>query len=231
MENKNLTATCEFESEIVPYLYNELAIVEREKFEVHLADCMACTDEFAATSNARYSVFEWRKEEFDALPTPKIVIPELAKAKAATATEFGWFAGLATVFSFARSPLTVVAALLICLGAGFVAITLLRTGDDQIVVANVDAPKNTKSEIATKNTDSDELTAPTDDPEREKVRIEQTTPNRGKTTQTYRVVPANVKSKPVNRRNVVAQKPVLNDLNEEADESLRLADLFDEVGG
>lgn len=227
MEIKKTVAMCEFEDVVAAYLYDELSLIERDRFESHLADCTSCTDEFAAISNARYSMFEWRKEEFDHLATPTIVIPDLAKAKAGEKAEIGWFGGLVATLSFARSPIVVATLLLVCLGVGFVAINLLRNDEIQTVAEITDLPPASQQIKEPSNV------GPVFDNE-----IDQPQP------QTISVPRKNAgQSRPVARRAVNnapkrdrlrqlnARKPALNELNEEADESLRLADLFDEIGG
>jgi hypothetical protein len=132
-----------------------------------------------------------------------------------------------------RSPLAVAAVLLVCLGVGFVAITLLGTADNQIAANLVEEPKTPKSEIVPTRIDPDAVSI-TNASDNLVSGTEQTTLPRRKATAESRSVPANVKIKPAIRRNIMpqmAKKPVLNDFKEETDESLRLSDLFDEVGG
>lgn len=79
MDN-NSHKDCPFGDEIVSYMYDEMAVAERPKFEQHLASCQVCTDDFAAVSVARFETYDWKRAEFDALPTPRIVIPYAEKA-------------------------------------------------------------------------------------------------------------------------------------------------------
>jgi hypothetical protein len=72
-----INRNCGFEDEIVSYIYDELTAGDRQKFERHLVSCTTCTDEFAAVSYSRFSVFEWQKNEFAPLKTPEIGIPYL----------------------------------------------------------------------------------------------------------------------------------------------------------
>ena len=123
-------STCGFEDVMVSYIYDEIATSERRKFESHLVDCSACTDEFAAVSNARFSVFEWQKEEFAHLPTPEIIIPY--KAAATEEAAIGFLSGLRGLFSGFGMPATVAAALLVCVGLGFMAVTFLGRGEQDI---------------------------------------------------------------------------------------------------
>lgn len=230
--------TCEFADHIVDYLYHEGGADERTRFEDHLASCDTCTDEFASVSVARFSVFEWRKEEFDKLATPSFEIPELRALAAAEAEKsLGWFAGIAALLSSVRSPMLVAATLLVCLGAGFVAITFLGTGDGDLVanggaVPEVTGPvtnRNTSAQLpdASNPNGGDRAAGPT--------QTGQSTRPAKPETATPKSVPAVVKrgaSEGVRRDKVTraAQKPMLNDFEEDADDSLRLADLFDEIG-
>src|SRR5262245_44488910 len=66
---------CKYANGIVPYMYGELATSAATEFELHLPECEACTDEFAALSAARYEVYDWKKLDFDPLATPAIEIP------------------------------------------------------------------------------------------------------------------------------------------------------------
>ncbi len=122
MLNNGNKQECRFKDDIVAYIYDEIGAAERGKFESHLALCTACTDEFAGISNARFSVFEWQKEEFAHLATPEIVIPYAAKPK--TAEAVGFFVGLRDLLTLSGWPsaVMVAGAVVICIGLGFVAI-------------------------------------------------------------------------------------------------------------
>jgi hypothetical protein len=56
------------------YLYDEMSLIERQKFEDHLLDCLDCTDDFAVLADSRYAVYDWHRSEFAQLETPRIVI-------------------------------------------------------------------------------------------------------------------------------------------------------------
>src|SRR5882724_6942846 len=119
MLNGNNHNSCEFFAEIVSYLYNETGREQRSKFEEHLVDCGACTDEFAAISNARFSVFEWQREEFANMPTPEIVIPYTVRKVADDRVgTIGFLSALGKMLSFgSRASLALAfAAILICIG-------------------------------------------------------------------------------------------------------------------
>lgn len=113
LTNGEENSLCSRRDELVSYLYGEMAEDRRTRLEEHLLDCTACTDEFAGLSEARFSVFEWHKEEFVPLATPEFTIPYEKKAVRAAAERpaaglrswitFGWPA-------FAMASIALVAA-------------------------------------------------------------------------------------------------------------------------
>lgn len=79
MLNNRNNSTCPREDRIISYLYRELTPVEVEQFEAHLATCSCCVDELAALSEPHLAVYEWRTHVFEKFPTPSIelqLIPE-----------------------------------------------------------------------------------------------------------------------------------------------------------
>lgn len=118
---------CERSAEILPYIYREGSDVDCDRFDAHLADCVACRDEFAAISFARYSVYEWQMEEFAPLATPDFVAAFQPKAiDAATIDWFesirGWFT-LPQRLAFSGG----FAAILVGIITGAVYLTLPKT--------------------------------------------------------------------------------------------------------
>lgn len=75
-ENKG---QCTNSQEIISYVYNEMSTAERDRFDVHLENCTSCIEELAELSLSYYSVFEWRKLEFDPLPTPFFELPRTSE--------------------------------------------------------------------------------------------------------------------------------------------------------
>src|SRR5690606_20032761 len=67
----------------------------RPSFEDHLADCDPCSAEMAEISFARLDVYEWHRDEFLEMPTPRIEIPYAA------VTQASW---LETIKAFFASP-------------------------------------------------------------------------------------------------------------------------------
>lgn len=228
----NANKECGFEHEIVSYMYDELGAVERTQFETHLVDCGACTDEFAAVSFSRFSVFEWQKEEFAPLVTPEIVIPY--ETRTVVAEKAGWFAGFTEIFAFARSPLAVGAAFAVVLGIGFIGFNLVGTGGNEIasnivppVVTEqkVEAPKVVESPVATV---LDDTFAP-DEVRPMKAVSRDIRPKVARQTSPSRRLVEN-RSVP-NATRQARRAPVLGDLADDDEDSLRLSDMLDGIGG
>ena len=224
---------CGFEHEIVSYMYDELGAPERTQFETHLVDCGACTDEFAAVSLARFSVFEWQKEEFAHLATPEIVIPY--ESRKVTVESAGWLGGLAEIFAFARSPLAIGAAFAVVLVIGFIGFNLIGTGESEIasnmgkppivVEQKIEIPKVVDSPDAIVNKDpiaSGEVRlVTTASREVRPQAVRHTSPSR-------RLAESHSVPNPTRQARRV---PVLSDLGDDDEDSLRLSDMFDEIGG
>jgi hypothetical protein len=230
---KNAKKECPFTHEIVSYIYGELGGGSELEFETHLADCVICTDEFAAVSNARFSVYEWQKEEFAHLPTPEIVIPYVSTGAGASegvgliAAVRAWLAGVGV-------PVAVAAGVVVCIAIALLAVNL--TGRrDQPVASNIDSP------AVAQRTEPPVVEPGTNDPTVKKDIVRTPQPIKAAVNQPRRAVrrsPPDV-NQPANDLAVkmptqapqVRKAPVLSTYEDNDDSSLRLADLFDEVGG
>lgn len=229
---------CGFEDVMVSYIYDEIATTDRRKFESHLVDCSACTDEFAAISNARFSVFEWQREEFANLSTPEIVIPYVPVVDEQASV--GFLAGLRGLFSGYGVPVTVAAALLVCLCLGFAAISFLGRSEQSIA-------SNIKVESPAMPAGTGE-TSPRSDAVSQVPDIGEAGPANRASASSPEVMPVKIVE---NRRSIrpstrgpvngpryqnaqqVRKAPVLSGYDDDDDDkSLRLSDLFDgEIGG
>lgn len=229
--NSNGNNSCKLGGDLLAYLYNEMPEGGRELFETHLADCSACTDEFAELSLARYSVYEWQKLEFAPMETPEIVIPYKAEAAG-----LSWFDKVRATFAFSNKWATAGPALavltLFAIG-GLVVVS--RYSDREVAgVQNVTTPSPERSvpapvKIARPQTAEDEpVSVP--EPARKPIEVGSTgkpqtvpVPVKNPPKGSVKTQPANVNSR---NRNV----PRLNGLDDEVeDKSLRLTDIFDDL--
>lgn len=225
----NGKTNCPFEDEIVSYIYDEMFGAERLKFETHLAGCSICTDEFAAISDARFSMFEWQKEEFSNLPTPEIVIPYERKRNFVEETEpIGLFAGLRGWISILKLPVAAAAGLTLVLGLIFI---ISRSNlPEQPIAANVssrpaDLPAVPSIQPVIQASDAPKATVAR--PENRDIRPVKVVVRRQGVNekQIYARNQPNQKPHPA-----VSTAPVLSTAYEaDDDNSLRLADLFADI--
>jgi len=223
MKRLDANNLCTHGGDMLAYLYNEMTLAGREAFELHLSDCGACIDDFAELSQSRYPVFEWKQLEFDPLATPRVVIP--FESPSVT-----WFDKLRVSLAF-RPAFAFGTLAAIAVVASMVALILLR-GSSDIEIANV-APVVTPG-LPSPSVEIEEPEIPS----RVLVEQPQKSPSR---RELPKVVKASITdAKPTARSNRLksAQQarrqeplPTLNSIDEDEDDSLRLADIFDEVGG
>jgi len=256
LNNNNNHSSCKNSDEVVSYLYNDLARADRNKFESHLANCGVCTDEFAAISNARFLVFEWQREEFAHLPTPEIVIPyQIRPVTAETARSGGILSGLLEALSYLSGPRAIPAfgALIVFAGLAIAAFMYLGQKSDQVasnknpnVVTNIPVDKDgipasqgKQQDIAKNDEQIDpELNKngsaqPKPVVKSEKVSSQRilTHPIRTPRQNLYYSRQDAVNDLPEPKITVRSRAPVLSNIGEEDDKkSLRLSDLFDQIG-
>jgi len=246
MVNNGNNANCGFSDEIVSYIYDEIGAVERKTFEEHLTVCSVCTDEFAAISNARFTVFEWRREKFEPLATPEFSIPYAKKqCEVDESTSAGFLAGLRGLLSLSGWPVAVAAGLVVCLGLGLVAMNYLDSGQLQIASNASVPPVNTQDNAkrdesaASQKTDTEPVvntasTAVKDNFEQKSrsvkpLEIHTARPDR----QSHSVRQRSTDRFAVeqNAKPQLRKAPSLSNFDETDDKSLRLSDLFDEEIG
>ncbi|HEY8560541.1 MAG TPA: zf-HC2 domain-containing protein [Pyrinomonadaceae bacterium] len=65
---------CGFADDLVSYLYGEDAALGNAAFEAHLETCAACAGELEALAGVRFLLSDWKAREFAALETPSVEI-------------------------------------------------------------------------------------------------------------------------------------------------------------
>lgn len=217
---------CGQEDQLLSYLYEDGSAPARESFESHLAECETCTEEFAAVSLARFSVYEWHKEEFVPMPTPRIVIPYEEKPVSI-------WAGLREAFSFNWATASLAAASVLVVAVfGSYLVSINSGGDEKTVATNV----NTVAVPTPMNIDVPKPTAAVSNDAVVPVKASNEEPTRGarpiRTVQAKRDIRPNqptvrneVKNPTVATSNNNRTINAVDDDSE--DNSLRLTDLFD----
>lgn len=220
MMAKEIDNLCAHADDLLAYLYNEMVQADRDGFELHLADCTACIDDFAELSQSRYPVYEWKQLEFETLVTPVIVLP---------VASVSWFGKARAAFSF--SPGYSIAA------AGFGAILFAVAVGYAVFVQ--ESPDRDSIAVVEK-IDPDTAATPQRIPALEPIAAVKNTDDvvtpRSATTQRQIEPVKSIERKGKNEPEKVTQPPkkitavpVMSRLDEEEDDSLRLADLFDDL--
>lgn len=244
MKDRNYSSQCEFAEGIVAYMYGEMPAEEQDVFESHIEECQTCIDEFAVVSEARFSVYEWQRSEFAPLETPTIRVP-IEKASAAGTS---WLQKFGNILF----PVPAFAALAIVVGLalGFI---LLRSAEQKSPPTLAENGQITGSNTTPERVDARDDAPPVEpvasNKGGEQIRVGESKEytERGKaerprarivrTETAYRpqriaiaktVPPMHTEAstaKPAKGKTV----PRMNDFSDEEDNSLRLAELFDDV--
>jgi anti-sigma factor RsiW len=224
-------SVCKFSTDIVPYMYGELSAAESSVFESHLLDCGACTDEFAVISNARYEIYEWKKLEFDPLATPRFEIP----ASTEPVYTGSWAERFRTAFgqrwaipSLAFAGLAAVAVMS--------AVIMFQDGSTEVVGVNESSSAAVSSSpdvmpavaVAAVIDEDDGSAGPPEVSKPAKVASSQRREPRRVVRSSRRIQPRTTEVRSVSAENRNA--PRLNDFAEDEDTSLRLAELFEDIG-
>lgn len=222
---------------LVSYIYGELDAASRSAFEAHLTECDECVFQLAAFADARLGVVEWRRADFDVLEMPVILIPDNSPFQPAREGIFSGYAKSLTALPlFARA------------GIGLAAAALLVT----LIYFSLPKPRSNE-EIAV-NSNSGMPTVKTKGPEIEGPSASATQPDvfaqdkrdiqdaphfarrepsvsRGTTASRQLRVSTPVQTRKRNpQMQAVTPAPRLNTFEEDDDKSLRLTDLFAEIG-
>jgi hypothetical protein len=216
---------CSHGGDSLAYLYDEMAVVEREKFEVHLADCTTCIDDFAELSQSRYPVFEWKHMEFDPLPTPRVVIPS-------EAASVSWFDKLRASFAlrpaFAFGSLAAIAVV-----ASLAALVLIGGSTGIMEVAGVvptPAPVMPSPENTVQPSDRAMQPVPVVNEQAPGIRRDGGTKVVKASTSASKPPAHSARPKATQQAKRNEPLPALNSTDENEDDSLRLADIFEEIG-
>lgn len=227
---------CSSSGDVVAYLYDELNTPERRLFETHLTDCGSCTDEFAELSFARLDVYEWHRDEFARMETPRIVIPY-----AQTEAGVSWLDAVRGFFASNRQWATAGGAFaLIAIVFGAVLISSSLKGDGYLVqgpgaddvasnkVQPVVLPVAPSSAADEEKNLAPSADVPPAEPQVIKASSAEKSPKTAGSTVRRPVKNSErIQSKPVQARRTTA--PRLNDFEDEDDNTLRLGDLLADV--
>ena len=239
---------CAFAEQLISYLYDEATAREKAAFDAHLSNCSNCTDELADFGFVRSSIVGWKNTEFSNLETPSIEIPYSAMV---SIEKQSWLDALRRIFTLSPAWSTAFAAFAICAGLIFLGLNFSKNSEiandikkpvettvSPIIQKRVEQPVNEiKPEIVVQTHTIEQPkqseTAPRDSSKNQIVKASKSAPSNRRIRQNSNN-PVNVRKINENKDALTAQKqsvPQLNSLEEEEDNSLRLADLFIEDEG
>jgi anti-sigma factor RsiW len=247
MKNSNhKNSGCLYGEQLVSYLYDETGSAESSSFEKHLENCSACAEELTAFSGIKFSIGNWKLNDFAALETPVIEIPyeKPRKESEIGAVQETWLARLRDLFSLSPAwslAAASVAVLAICTGAVLIKVNSGR-GDDvagtnkntqQVATPTFErSPKAVNADVNS-NESAETDAAPRKEPK-------PTLPERAdnepavKASKNQRQLPKAAADlpKPSNAKRDHKNKTVVPPktlVEEDEDDSLRLAELFEEI--
>ena len=230
--------------EFVSYLYGELSEVDRSAFETHLANCDECAIELSNYSDARLGVIEWRREDFDHLESPAIIVPwaneiQVSGANQTAGAMSRFFNAIAAFPLFAKAGVGIALAAM-AVSIFYFAVTPGTTTPGLAAVNKSEEAPVEPQKAEDQNTGpglsdvaSSESKAEIGKPINSSVRHEHL--NRtlvADRTTAPRVRRSELAENETNKTNTAAAKkaPRLTTAEEEDDKTLRLADLFAEIG-
>lgn len=238
-------STCEYAEQIAAYVYDEFDDTQKTGFESHLQNCRSCADELTDLSSVHFSIQEWKTIDFDPLPTPIFTLPNESKT---VAEKSSWYEDIKAFFKFSPAFLTAAAAVLV-LSLGMIWI-IANSSKTQNVAQNdnkhVQTPdlqkkveQDSKIQEVASESDSEKLDEklPNILPNQTKDKSLKNVSLPVKTTERKRVLTtldkpsaltvASVNNHQARNKNDI---PSLNLDKDEEEDSLRLSDLFEEVG-
>jgi anti-sigma factor RsiW len=229
--------------ELLSYMYGELEPDARGRFESHLAACEECAFELASFADARLGVIEWKRDDFDHLASPVILIPEAARRQFAPARQQGSPAGsgglLESISSWAALTRlgTGLAAAVVFAGIvyfGYIgSISEQRAFVAPVETASEDRPGIVDPPFASSKTRENKSEAKVTAPNQHNMAgtaRKGTKPAQVASIRTTRQS-ANLRVTAVRAQPVTAKAPRLNNFDEYEDKTLRLADLLADIGG
>lgn len=243
--NGHQKPSCAFAEAAAAYLYDEIDGAEKLNFQSHLRDCKACADELANFSALRSSIADWREMSFEILPTPAFA---MSFADKTNSEKRSWFESARAFFNFSPAwSTTAIAAFvaLIMFGVFFwFAVNYSRRDE----LANNKTIQNAVPTPPTEIFSGSKMIAPADNAAALSGKLPKSAPVAAKAdavqnaaapvkvfAKTAAATKSNKSSAPIPDRENQPTAPAKNSVpavigDDDEDNSLRLSDMFDEVG-
>jgi hypothetical protein len=254
LNNNHKNSDCGYGEALVSYLYGEATERETATLKAHLESCRACADEMAAFSGVHLAIDDWKLKDFAMLATPAIEIPyeKAENPTAASSVRASWLPAFLRGLFSTLSPrgwtlaTASLAVLAVCTGIVLFALNS-RTREDiagneknskPTVVPTAEKSPEQSSVVTNRNTNPEKEINPSNE---QKARQPEVVVSKSE-SENKRVVKAvnNPRSTPKvdntpqtrdlkrnNKNNTELAPKAIPD--EEEDDTLRLAELFEEI--
>ncbi len=254
INNNHKNSACGFSDELVSYLYDEATDIEKTIFKAHLDNCSICADELSSFSGVHFSINDWKQKEFVSLKTPIIDIPYQKHEKPTievSGIKVSWLSGLRDLFALSPRAWSMTTAsvvvLAVCVGIALFVVNSRNSTD----IAGTDKTKSKPmfSPTAEKtpppsntnvieNVSPDKQVKPNIEPKSTEPEVAGTN---GANSNNNRVVKVSNNQRPSQRPENVRKNNETNNKNknipieiktiedDEEDNTLRLAEMFDEI--
>ena len=257
--NSYKNSDCAFAEPLISYFYGESGAAEKIEFETHLETCAGCVNQLTEFAFARSAIREWRGLEFDRLATPIFEIPAKSVYPQPSAENpRSRFSDWRRIFTF--KPALGMAAGVLLIGLCGAAIFIFNAPGENEIAGSTGNQNTLKTAVAPANekfaarpnqiaADNHENSAAPSAPLPTKAVDKKFAAPKAPTVKVSANAPVNklpemVPSRVVQKTNgknavqtdqkaAVAEKtrnPRLTEAEDEEDNSVRLADLFDEIG-
>ncbi len=231
--SENNSPSCSSPEGLVSYIYGEMPRLEQATFEDHLGTCETCAAELAELSLSRLSVYEWHRDEFAPLATPRITVPYHE------AVRVTWFDAVRAFFTGpVRSGMAVAAAALLLISLAGAAWLLSPRSQEIATQAEHSAPGASdetpqmetaatgRSQIEVETTQPVHIPARPEQLKRSAISVAAARPAVRMSKRMPKQQPAAETVAQVSR---TSSGPRLNNFVDEEDNTLRLGDLLAEV--
>lgn len=213
---------CGRKSQIIELVYGEADGAHLTELRSHLSSCTECSDEFSFLSSARLDIVEFKRDVFDSLKTPEFNFCEAESSDIGSKTILGWLDGLRYAFALKLS----FAGILIGVLVGMFGLIYIQRQDEVQVAANTafSSPTDPPQIVNKLSPGASEPLKGSNETVDLAEKVTEA-PRRNSGVGTARTKKASPALKSVNRR--IETEPS----EDFADDSLRLADLLEQIGG
>lgn len=215
---------CGHSAELVSYMYGECSESQAADFESHLEKCFTCASELSSFTTIRSSLGEMRHEA-------NVSAPRLAADFSGGRSKSSWVESLMALFGGARG-FAAAGAFAVVLMAIVTVFVMNRNGDHQSqeIASNTSKTPSSATQSLTTNTNEASTTTRNEPLKPGEVPPGKTLSADPSKDEGHAPEGQSPKRTKVRNQKAVEKTPTLSNYDEEEDKSLRLADIFEDIG-